>query len=617
MGRHPKTSDLLQAECAQPQRIRGFRREIKRDEKREGYNARMLKALFCALMAAGPPDAALTPVLARESSLTRDDVLQRVRSILSEGFEVDRLRGALNLLLRKALQRYPRLRPLLAAARIPENLQTPEEFSAEILHWMEKILPRLFEASALEREQLLALAARWLENGRVPLDEAVFWALTSGDGWRRLRSPGDRDLALLRERIVRLTKRRLAKHGGGRTGAETSPEPAELPALAIEPILVRTLAIFVEDFLSHYEEGACPVPAATGEEYAGILAKGALPPSKHDTQPYAAVRPDPRVMRGIERLFADLTREALGLDPCETARLVGVLPDGGWSLAAGGYFVRAGEPFLLPLHRVAADYLQLARGSKIKIEWLRERADLERILLDPAAKRIILAGHASIDGYAFEGFTGPPEETLARLLAWIRDHAGDLAPRLRQVVEEGDFELEPLRSFLDRELDTGWRRWSYADFQAIASRPGFVPKERLIVYACSVGEVEVEVEVAALAAELRMALLAELRASEDAGQWLEFSQHGRTFTFSPLRPAADRRFREAFPALLGAVGRRMNGSGPVHVEARRDFSRLLARETGRFPGISSALDFLSKPDGTAWEPEDVVRDVKREMAGAR
>ena len=87
------------------------------------------------------------------------------------------------------------------------------------------------------------------------------------------------------------------------------------------------------------------------------------------------------------------------------------------------------EAIALPFHRLATDFFQLHFGRRMEVAWLERREDLERILLDPSVRAVFLAGHGAMDGYSHAGLKGKPEETLARLLAWLRAQGDEtLAP---------------------------------------------------------------------------------------------------------------------------------------------------------------------------------------------
>jgi len=525
----------------------------------------------------------------------REDVIARVRSLATDGVEVERLARAYNLVAGKVFERLPQLRLAARQLRLPERFADAGAFSEALLGFAESINPRLVHTSERAKADLIARLEEWLSKGRIRLGEATFWYLTRDESWRQI------------ERLRR-TRVGLARPDAGGEG-DRKPVGAGVPwsLPSLDPHLVRMAAAALEDFLTHYEEGATPIPAATPEEF-GRIVTGSDPASPGARAPgLRDLKPDPLVARGLERLCADLCREVLGLDPRTTARLVEGLPaarDG--VILITGYAVRAGEPAGLLLLPVLLDYLHLSLGERFAVHWVRGRDDLEAALVDPALRRVVLMEHASLSSFAFEGLTGPPQESLPCLLEWIRLRANDLAPHLEKVLHDGD--TRPLASFLSEELDAGWRRWELADLAALAARPDFVPKDRITLFACAVDEVVVE----AADKRFRDALLEELQAHPDAGEWLSFDARDAVVTLEPLWPDADARFRAGLPTLLQAAKRRW-GQKALRVAARPDFLKLLARETRRFPGTASGYDYARHPVGFSWDPADLVRRIEKAL----
>ena len=336
-----------------------------------------------------------------------------------------------------------------------------------------------------------------------------------------------------------------------------------------------------------------------------VLASGGLPAASRGKKPFGSIVAEPRVAAGLNRLFMDLSREILGVDPRQTARLVSQLPrDEGAVLAMGGYLVRAGGLAGVVLHQVGTDCLQLALGKRLRIVWLGERGELENLLLNPSVTEIRLIGHGTMESFAYEGFTGPPEQTLARLLSWCRENASEIGSGLVETIERRN--AKPLLAHLDRELRLGWRSWDYADFQAIARRAEYRVKDKLVLYACGLDEVIVRDAPNGF----RRTLLEVVDTQKQAARWLAFRRSGKSFSLSPVSTAADRSFRSGLPRLLAEVARRL---GPLQIEGRRDFVKLLARDARRFPGASWAQDFVLWPEGRVWETAELVRDIREAL----
>ncbi|MBI4605455.1 MAG: hypothetical protein HY721_26110 [Planctomycetes bacterium] len=547
--------------------------------------------------------------------LTAEVLVARVRGLVLDGIELEGLRRGYNLVAAKVLQRHPQLRDVAAAAGVPEAFASWEDLAAELFHLADAVEPAIGGLSAQEKEEAMALAAGWLRRGRIILPEAARWHCRR-DPWRKRTPPDARELARFRAALAAPALARLAgllrpgrpgESAGRASGLE--PEAGAFAPLRIDAALLRTAVAFAEDFLRSYEEDAAPCPAASAEEWLGLLAAGVARPGEAAAASFAAARPDPLVVRGLERLFADLSREVLGLDPLSTARAVEALErDGGLVAAFSGYGVRAGEPFGLPFQLAVTDYLWALRGARGRLVWLREQADLDALLADPTVRRLVLVGHGSMEGYGYEGLTGPPEETIARCLAWAKARAGELAPRLQSLVEEGD--PRPIRAFLEDELSLGWRGWGYEDFARLAARPGFQAKDEIVLYACSVDELEVR----GVPEGFREALFAEIGASSDAASWLELRRAGSSWLFEAVDPSTGESFRDAIPGFLAAVQRRLGR--PLDVEVKRDWVKLLARRSGRFAGTAWVGDYAAWPSGQTWSEQDLAARVREALGGA-
>jgi hypothetical protein len=311
----------------------------------------------------------------------------------------------------------------------------------------------------------------------------------------------------------------------------------------------------------------------------------------------------------LSALFHDLCRQVFGFDPKATGRLVEALPSDGQSvLAIGGYFLY--EVPCLPFYRFFTDSVQLRFGTQMRVVWLDQPRDLQRVLLDPNIRRVVLVGHASMKSYAFEGLSGRPEHTLARLLDWSQERAHELAPKLKQLSEGTP--IRAVRSYLDQELGTNWRYHGYDYFSKISADKRFVIKDELVVYACSSGEFRVKCSSRKLGAAVR----AELTARPDTAVWLGYSQRGLTrCRFEPLCPSMDRQFRRGFPSFIAAVQARL--PEPLEIEAAPDFARLLATRSARFPGTCWVHNFLTTSRGVEWDPGNTLRAIKQAIAAQR
>ena len=314
------------------------------------------------------------------------------------------------------------------------------------------------------------------------------------------------------------------------------------------------------------------------------------------------------MVQGLGRLFDDLTRVALGVDPERLRRRVALLPESpGWVFALPRYAVREGGLIGAPFHAAVLDYFQLALGKRARIVWLHEMEDLKTLLLDPAVTHLVLGGHGSMRGYSFEGLAGLPAETIARVLSWLRRQAEELAPLVAETAENS----VAVYNAVAKSLGAGWRAWDLADFETIAATPGFRKKKLLILFACSVDEIH----VAKTPEEFRGVLLSVLSRSPETTAALEARQRGDSFFFSPLSPSANRSFREALPTVLSTVAKKLGK--PLQIEAQPDFVGVVAEESRRFPGLSWVHDFLRNPEGHDWDAETYVQELREALTSTR
>jgi hypothetical protein len=532
------------------------------------------------------------------AALSSEAFVDAVRRTAAAGVDADRARAAYNLLARRVFARYPQLLPPARLAGIPEQLSSREDFACAVIQALLAVdLPALTGLPPNHAEELRALAATWLQRG-LRLDELVEWDATRRGGWPAPRPAprGDLDELLLRCRAS------AAPGGTPRNLPEAQPA-----RLQVTPELVRAAVAFLEDFLSSYGEGEREQASEPPGRAPAALLRLLIAPGRPRAEgkvPFQEASADPAVSRGLERLFRDLGRELFGIDAAETRGLVERLPEKeGWVIAFGGY-LEEGAPGVA-FHRLAADYIQISLGSRMRVVWLRAREDLEELLLDPAVKRLVLAGHASMGSYSFQGFRGPPEEVAARLLSWAAANAAELALEASAALAAGDG--RSLRAYLARELGLGWETWRYEDFERIAALPRFEKKERIILYACSTGEVIVHPQEDGFEA----ALVAELREQPGIASLLHFRRERGGYSIDPLSPSAAPAFREALPQLLAGVRRRLGS--PFRVEAGRNFLELLANQSSRFPGVSWGHDFLSQPEGFTWSTERLVAEVREAL----
>jgi hypothetical protein len=522
-----------------------------------------------------------------------------VADLVENGLDLERVRLAYNYLGRSFLDQNPTLRPAVALLGVAERFETLDDLKRSV----ERIRRRLRIDPG---RAWVGRMDEWFRRGRVPLDEAAFVFLTQGEAWRRSPEPPPRFDAMARRGPAvgaslhaGETGRESRAEGPLRSGsAEEAPGRVPTGRVRVTPASLTAALMLLEDFVAGYGSGAAEERA--GERLLHVVRRGLRPQGARD---FRAVASPDDLQRGFQHLLFDLAALLVGVDPSQSRERVDALPDGGWAIAFGGYLREAPA---LPLHGLWTDAIQLALKSRADVVWLRETGDLDRILVDPEVRNLVLVGHASWQGFAYEGLSGPPAETLARLVVWARSRVEDLAPLVDRALAGGD--ARPLAGFVSRELDLGWKRWRYDDFQRLARRDGFRRKERVVLYGCGLDGVVVE----ASAAEFEAVLLGELSAHLDAGRWLGFRKlEGSAWGFHPLWPRAADEFRRGLPDLLERVTRRLDR--PLAVREAEDFLELIAVEHARFAGNAWIHDFLEHPEGQGWRPREDVRSISRRL----
>ena len=310
--------------------------------------------------------------------------------------------------------------------------------------------------------------------------------------------------------------------------------------------------VLLEDFLSCYD--GTPLEACTTSEQIELSA-AAVDLLRRDPVPYAEVEPNENVAAGLRVLFEDLSRAVFGIDPNAVSKLVRQLPrDQGWALAVGGYGVRAGEPLGAPFYALTLDVFQLALGQRAWVVWLSDMDHLRRLLEDPKIERLALMGHGASRSYAFEGLTGEPTATLARLLQWSGGHVRRWSRVLGQA-SRGN--TQPLDEFIGGELSLQWRRWGERENQSLLQSGSYQPKDEIVIYACCVNELSIRVKPTATASgqdippwELASQLQRMATVDDPAASWLGFGRSVESVTLHPLTPAMWETFVERIPRLV-------------------------------------------------------------------
>ena len=529
----------------------------------------------------------------------RKAFLDEVRSLATDGVPIDRVWISYDFFARKFFARYPQLRAPAEMAGVPLELGSREEFGCAALQWFEAFDGAVLGITQEEKERFARRFATWLALGRIDPEEVVGLWLQSDASWRRLPELPSVDLEALRARCVVAARKRRG------SGSATRPIPAveKTPEAQISTVVPRVAVVLFEDFLAHYgDEEPMPLDPLG---FLGLFARAAIPPSNDC---YGDVAVDPHVRRGLALFFRDLGRELLGIDVGEVEQLLAELPEDAANVIALGGYLGPAELAGVPFHPIATAYAQLAARARQRVVWLGGRRDLEALLEDPSVHRLRIAGHGSMESFQYYGFVGAPEETIPRALTWMRLTGAQPFHRPWRRRFEDAFAGGAVAG---EEIGLVAERFDAEDALAIARRPGFRRKERIVLYACSVNEVFVRSDRSGF----RERFMQALKAAPEAGSWLDLDRAGPGFLLGPLTPSADHRFRAELPALLASIDRRPGET--IRVDAMPNVLAALAVKWGRFAGTSWAHDFIRDPEGTRWDTGALVEATRATIEAKR
>ncbi len=586
---------------------------------------------FPGSLAADGPSSSLK---SSRKPLTAEGFLNQASELVKRGPEFDRVWLGCNFLHSQFMSRYPHL-------KFAAELGGVRPFESRF-DFARVLLGNASQLGIKMDDDLLRILATWIRRGRLPFADVSMRQIATSQEWRTLAPwPGEDLDWLLRELYAADTANdpgsgqpttgagslgvaKRKPHSGLQTRNQEGDRVERRSSggfrldLRVTPQVLRSAILLIEDFLVCYgqtEPGKSLSPQSL-DRFGQVLADGAKPWPRDLPRPsFGEIEPDAEVVRGLENLFGDLVREFLGFDTRECNRLVEALPqDEASVIAIAGYTLEemAGSPF----HRVATDVAQLAQGVGSRIVWLEREEDLNRLLLDPSIRRMLLWGHGSFDGYSFFGLTGRPEETVSRLLIWARCHAEELALRINRLWEKtpskvaarGISPTHDLLRFIQRGLDQTYAGWSMREFRALTQTDGFRKKDRITFWACGIDELEVR----DVPPTFEEALTAELEVDPQEGAWLGVGRSSssgvlKNYKFYPLSPSCLESFQREFPGLMRRVRTRLGQ--PFLVTERADFLDLLSEESSRFPGLSWISDFMVFPLGMTWDSAKLVESL--------